>query len=1054
MDSIRNRIKMAVDTLGALRYSCRVPVEDVRVGDGTYGFHERISMEQLESMELRPYGRDETWGGRDRHYWFLAHIAADERAKGKERRVILSTGDTDLWNTDNPQIMVYADGKLKGTMDMNHQEMILDSGEKACVLAFYAYSNNKARTNFFHLDVAVYEEDVAKLYYDIKVPFEAGEMLPHEDLERIQAWKALNDCISRIDLRRPGSEAFYQSVREADLFLQEQYYKARKDSQVVVHSIGHTHIDVAWKWPLKQTRQKAVRSFNTVLNLMDRYPEYRFMSSQPQLYEFVREDAPELFERIKERIKEGRWEAEGASWVEPDCNLSSGESLIRQILYGRRYFEKELGAAPNEVLWLPDVFGYSAAMPQILRKSGISYFMTTKISWNEYNKFPYDTFLWRGIDGSEVLSYLITTKDYDKNGETSFFTTYNGRQNVSQVMGTWQRYQNKDVSQDVLTCFGHGDGGGGPTEEMLEESRRMEWGVARCPRTRQTFVKEFFHLLEETMDRKRLPSWSGELYLEFHRGTYTSIAKNKWYNRKSEFLCGDAELYSVIAAELESGFSYPKKELDDNWKILLLNQFHDILPGSSIKEVYEDSAVQYEKLLASGQKIVRNAKDQILKTAGFKKGGHQLMAWNNLSFPRTDILTMEREENLAGMTVQKGADGSWLYLAEDVPSKGYRVYGKQTGSQKLLEQPEQTGLQASTASDVIEKTEWNEQGVPTRIETAFYQIQFNLDGEMTSIYDKRQERELLKPGCAGNRITVYEDRPLEYDCWNIDPTYREHSWQLESPTQFTLLENGPVRGCIYIKRPYLSSTVEQHIYFYRHTARIDFKTDIHWHEHQMLVKAEFPFDILCNSADYEIQFGNVKRPTHRNTSWDQARFETCGHKWADISEDGYGVALLNDCKYGYDIHDSVMGLTLLTSGIFPHTDADQGHHIFTYGIFPHPGDFRRGQVVREAYMLNCPLEGDWTGEGKRDEYSFIQIKEENVLLDTVKQAEEKDGVILRLYEAYGRRTKVHLDAPWAKGREAWDCDCMENSLEAISCCGESLEFEMRPYDIKTIKINV
>lgn len=1045
MDPIRNRIKTAVKTLGELRYSHRMPVEGVRVGDGTYDFCEHISMEKLKSMELKPYGRDETWGGKDRHYWFIAQVAPDRECRGKERRIILSTGDTDLWNTDNPQIMVYVDGEFKGTMDMNHQELILDGEDKTYSLAFYAYSNNRAKTNFFHLDVSAYEEDVARLYYDLKVPFDAGELLPEEDLERIEVWKILNDCVGMIDFRRPGSEEFYNSVKEADTFLQKQYYETRKESPVAVHSIGHTHIDVAWKWPLKQTRQKAVRSFNTVLNLMERYPEYRFMSSQPQLYEFVKEEAPELFERIKEKIKEGRWEAEGAAWVEPDCNLSSGEALIRQILYGRRFFEKELGAEPNEVLWLPDVFGYSAAMPQILKKSGISYFMTTKISWNEYNKFPYDTFVWKGIDGSEVLSYLITTKDYYKKNDgndPSFNTTYNGRQNVSQVMGTWQRYQNKDLSQDVLTCFGYGDGGGGPTEEMLEESRRMEYGVARCPRTRQTFVKEFFHILEERMDRKRLPSWSGELYLEFHRGTYTSMAKNKWYNRKSEFLCGDGEVYSVMAMELSDGFTYPKKEMDDNWKILLLNQFHDILPGSSIKEVYEDSAVQYEKLLKSGREIVRNAKEQMKRALGFGANGDRLMVWNNLSFLRTGVLEMDREVELPGVPVQKGADGYWLYLAKEVPAKGYQVYGEKiSGCQK-----------ASAVSDVLENVCLNEQGIPSGIETPFYKIEFNESGEMTRIYDKREERELLKPGCVGNQLIVYEDRPLEYDCWNIDATYEEHSWQLDLPQEFKVLENGPVRGCIYIKRPYLSSVVKQRIYFYNHTARIDFKTDVDWHEHQMLIKTAFPLDILCSSADYEIQFGNVKRPTHENTSWDQARFETCGHKWADISEDGYGVALLNDCKYGYDIHDSVMRLTLLTSGIFPNEDADQGHHEFIYGLFPHQGDFRKGHVVQEAYDLNCPLEGDWTDEGRTDVYSFVQVQEENVLLDTIKQAEEQDGVVLRLYEAYGRRTKVHLTADWADGREIWDCDCMENPLEPVPVCHGMMEFTMRPYEIKTIKV--
>lgn len=1048
MDSIRNRIKKAVDTLGELRYSRRMPVENVRIGSGSYEFCEQVSMEKLESMELRPYGRDETWGGRDRHYWFLARIEANSEGKGRQRRVILSTGDTDLWNTDNPQIMVYVDGQFRGTMDMNHQELILDDGEKEHSLAFYAYSNNKAKTNFFHLDQAFYEEDVAKLYYDMKVPFEAGELLPSEDLERIEAWKALNDCVNRLDLRCPGSPGFYQSVKEADAFLQEHYYADRKECPVVVHSIGHTHIDVAWKWPLKQTRQKAVRSFNTVLNLMDRYPEYRFMSSQPQLYQFVKEEAPKLFERIKEKIREGRWEAEGAAWVEPDCNLSSGEALVRQILYGRQFFEKELGAEPNEVLWLPDVFGYSAAMPQILKKSGISYFMTTKISWNEYNKFPYDTFMWKGIDGSEVLSYLITTKDYYKPNDghdPAFNTTYNGRQNVSQIMGTWQRYQNKDLSQDVLTCFGHGDGGGGPTEEMLEESRRMESGVARCPKTRQTFVKEFFHLLEEKMDKKRLPSWNGELYLEFHRGTYTSMAKNKWYNRKSEFLCGDAELYSVMAMEADGSFAYPKKEMDDNWKLLLLNQFHDILPGSSIKEVYEDSAVQYEKILASGRNLIRIAKDQIMKTAGLEKGGNGLTVWNNLSFSRTDLVEMDREEALPGVLRQKTAEGSWLYVAEAVPSKGYHVYGGEITDSQAVSPSEAPAC-------VLTNICLDEQEVPVKVETLFYKVEFNPAGEMTSIYDKREERELLKPGTVGNRITVFEDRPLEYDSWNIDATYGEHSWQLDQPSEFKVLENGPVRGCIYIKRSYLNSVVEQHIYFYHHTARIDFKTDVDWHEHQMLVKTAFPLDVLCSNADYEIQFGNVKRPTHKNTSWDQARFETCGHKWADISEDGYGVALLNDCKYGYDIHDSVMGLTLLKSGIFPNEEADQGHHEFTYGLFPHQGDFRRGQVVREAYMLNCPLEGDWTGKGKSDSYSFLQVREENVLLDTVKQAEDQDGVVLRLYEAYGRRTKVHVNALWAEGKEIWDCDCMENLLEQMECPKGSMEFVMKPYEIKTIKV--
>lgn len=1086
MDSIRNRIKMAVDTLGELRYSQRKTIENIRISDGDYDFAEHIPEGKFEKMEWRPFGRDETWGGSDRHYWFAADALPGRdfpEIRGKEVRVIVSTGDTDLWNTDNPQIMAYIDGRFKGTMDMNHQEMILTEGQadRGYRLAFYAYSNNKRKTNFFHVDTAVYEKDVADLYYDMKVPFEAAEMLTEDDMERIETWKVLNDSIRLLDLRRPGCAEFHESVQAARVYLHQHYYEPRKampengqpNDGVTVHSIGHTHIDVAWKWPLRQTRQKAVRSFNTVLRLMERFPEYKFMSSQPQLYQFVKEEAPELFEEIKARIKEGRWEAEGAMWLEPDCNLSSGESLIRHILYGRRFFEKELGAEPNEVLWLPDVFGYSAALPQILKKSGIPYFMTTKIGWNEYNQFPYDTFTWQGIDGSEVLAYLITTKDYretdTKKRNESFNTTYNGRQNARQIMGTWQRYQNKELSRDVLTCYGHGDGGGGPMEEMLEESRRMECGVARCPRTRQTFVKEFFHLLEERMDRRYLPKWSGELYLEFHRGTYTSMAKNKWYNRKSEFLCGDAEFYSVLAMEKNHGFLYPKAEMEKNWKLLLLNQFHDILPGSSIKDVYEDSAVQYEEILASGRELVKQAKEAIVRSSGMEPEGRSLMAWNSLSFSRTGILKMDRkpegmDESAAaetGILMQQAADGSYLYLLNEVPAKGYRVYGpcrKETAARQ------KDRLQAGTGK-IMEEILLDESGNPSKIRTPYYQITFNSKGELVQIYDRREERELVKPGFAGNHISIFEDRPLEYDAWNIDATYEEHSWEFDAPEIFEILENGPVRGCVHVKRRFMDSWLEQYIYFYGHTARIDFKTEMDWHEHQMLVKTAFPLDILCDSADYEIQFGNVKRPTHYNTSWDKARFETCGHKWADMSENGYGAALLNDCKYGYDIHDSVMRLTLLKSGIFPNPDADQGRHTFTYALFPHRGDFRKGRVIQEAYELNCPLTGNWVGTGMETagqenetesspkvSCSYLTIQEENVFADTVKQAEEEDGIIIRLYEAYGKRTKAHVLLPWKGGKTAVECGCMEDELEPVKFEQGVLELEMRPYEIKTVKM--
>ncbi|MDO5417995.1 MAG: alpha-mannosidase [Lachnospiraceae bacterium] len=1066
MDSIRNRIKGILDTIKELRYSGRYPAAGVRISDGDYEFSETFDR---NSRSWRAFGRDETWGGKDRHYWFAASVSVNAEMEGKQVRVILNTGADDIWNTNNPQILVYTDGRLAGTMDMNHQELILtDSGTAGTSyeLAFYAYSNMPSCSNFFHLDAAAWNPEAARLYYDMKAVFEAADLLTADRLERIDAMKALNECVNLLDLRRPGSAECSQTIKEAADYLEKQYYEGRQKNPVTVHCVGHTHIDVAWKWPLRQTRQKAVRSFQTVLNLMDRYPEYQFMLSQPQLYQFVKEEAPGVFAQVKKRIQEGRWEAEGAAWLEPDCNLSSGESLIRHILYGRRFFEQELGAPANEVLWLPDVFGYSAALPQIMKKSGLSYFMTTKLGWNEYNQFPHDTFVWRGIDGSEVLTYLITTRDFLTEGEkkknSPFSTTYNCRQNATQIMGTWQRYQDKALSRDLLACYGYGDGGGGPTEEMLEESRRLEHSVAECPAVRQTHVKEFFHLLEKNMDRKQLAVWSGELYLEYHRGTYTSMAMNKKYNRRCEFLNGETELYSVLAGLLEKTYEYPKAELEKNWKLLLLNQFHDILPGSAIREVYEDSTRQYEELTASASSLICRAKKQILVSLGVKEAGDgqdaaeenvgaaaepkKLAVFNPLCFSRTGIVEIEEAQAdciVPGVISQRTAEGTTLYLAEEAAPMGVSLAGEKE--------------EAHSEGNVLEIAGLGEGGRPKQLRTPFYEVEFDDSGEICRLIDLREQRSLIKEGETGNRLVVYEDRPMEFDCWNIDASYREKSWPLHQVESFCVTENGPVRGSVTIKRKFLDSELEQNISFYRHTARIDFRTRVIWKEHQLLLRTAFPLDILCTEADYEIQFGNVKRPTHKNTSWDEARYEVCAHKWADMSEPGYGAALLNDCKYGYDIHDSVMGLTLIKSGIFPNPEADQGLHEFTYSLFPHRGDFREGGVVQEAYDLNCPLSGRIVQHELEATCSLMRIEEPDVLADTVKLAEDGSGIIVRFYEAYGKRTLAHVHIRKEAGTSVRECGCMENELEGeihhtVSEDELSLEFQMKPYEIKTIKI--
>lgn len=460
-----------------------------------------------------PFERYETWGGPETHACFRTKVQVPEHWGGKRVIVRLETGATDIWNTNNPQFLVFLNGELLCGHDMNHNELILTEnavGGEVFDYRLYAYSNSSGRDVFLKLDMWYADCKTEELYYDMKVPFEIACLLKKDDIRRTEYFKLLNETANLLDLRSVGNDDFRKSVEKADAFIKNALYTDKNPSDisvpVTVHSIGHTHIDVAWKWRLKQTRQKVLRSFATVLYEMDRYPEYKFMSSQPQLYQFVKEENPELYEKIKARVAEGRWETEGAMWLEADCNLSSGESLVRQILYGKRFFKEEFGKN-NKVLWLPDVFGYSAAMPQILRKSGIDYFMTTKIGWNEYNKIPNDTMMWQGIDGTEVLTYFITTRDYITDPELytrpTTSTTYNGRQNANQIMGTWQRYQNKDINKEVLTCFGHGDGGGGVTIPMLEESRRLEYALPGCPKVKQTFVREFLKTWKSGLSERR-----------------------------------------------------------------------------------------------------------------------------------------------------------------------------------------------------------------------------------------------------------------------------------------------------------------------------------------------------------------------------------------------------------------------------------------------------------------------------------------------------------------------------------------------------------------------
>lgn len=968
------------------------------------------------------------WYGKDRHYWFRTSFTVPESMAGQPIRMQVQT-QIDEWDDGrNPQFLLFVNGEITQGLDMHHREAMLteraESG-KTYTLDLQAYTGIMHSEFRLIGEIAVIDREVEALYYDLQVPLWAFSRIEKGEKVRLDMETALNAAVNLLDMRQVPSEAFSASVRAARAHLQTALYTDLAGcDDVIATCIGHTHIDVAWWWTVEQTREKVARSFATVLKLMEEYPDYKFMSSQPQLYVFLKARYPELYEKVKARIREGRWEPEGGMWLEADCNLTSGESLVRQFVYGKRFFKEEFGV-DNRILWLPDVFGYSGALPQIMKKSGIDYFMTTKLSWNQFNKVPHDTLMWRGIDGSEVLTHFISTLGVGQPIK-NFFTTYNGMLHPDALIGAWERYQDKEINNDILIAFGYGDGGGGPTRPMLETAKRMDKGVKGMPRVRQAFSRDYFEALEVCVkDNKELATWEGEFYFEYHRGTYTSMARNKRGNRKSELLLMDLELLSVLAARC--GMAYPTEKLRALWEIVLLNQFHDILPGSSIKEVYDQTKIEYEQIEKEATELIATC----LQTIAGKGSGVTL--FNTTGFMRDDIVCLDAldgtgvaDENGRIYPLQQTADGALAFVRE-LPEKGARTY-------RVLHEE-----MPAPSPFVIDET---------GIETPFYKISVSKDGAFTSIFDKENAREVLKPGTAGNALRVYEDKPIYYDSWDVDIFHTEKSWPVDDVCSMEWTEAGPVRATLEITRRYCASKLCQRIHFYADMRRIDFETWVDWHEHQQLLKVHFPVDVHTDEATFDVQFGNVTRKTHKNTSWDVARFESCGQKWADVSEYGYGVSLLNDCKYGHSVHDGDFALTLIKSGIEPYPDADNERHMFTYALYPHAGTWREANTPQMAYFLNQPV---YAAAGGAETTGFSFASADNAVLETVKLAEDGDGIVLRIYENMNRRAPVtvRLDGKIASVES---CNLLETPEESIEPAGDTFSFTIKPYEIRTFRV--
>lgn len=944
------------------------------------------------------------WGGKkDSHARFGADIKIPdgfaENGKTYARLSVRTTKETNRWDVLNPQFIAYIDGVITQGLDINHTHLRL---ERDCAVLLYAYTADISEKLRLYLDLESADIETEQLYFDISAPLKVLDRLNPESAEYSQILYHLNKAIDTVDFNADFND-YRKSVAAAREYLKTNFYSLKYGGAGTVTMAGHTHIDVAWLWTLAQTREKAQRSFSTVLKLMGEYPEYKFFSSQPALYKMLKEEAPDLYAEVKRRVKEGRWDADGAMWVEADCNLTSGESLIRQILRGKKFFKDEFGI-DCKILWLPDVFGYSAALPQILKKCGIDVFVTSKITWNDTNRMPYDLFEWRGTDGSGILAYFLTAQEM-KNEPSEKFATYNGVADAAYVAGTWKRFGQKELTDDVLMCYGYGDGGGGPTRGYLENIRRMKDGFPGCPPAKIGTVTEYFERLKENLKGKTLPVWAGELYLEFHRGTYTTLAEVKRNNRKSEVLLRNAETLGVLGGALLNA-RFDKALFDGSWETLLTNQFHDILPGSSIKEVYLDSAADFKRL----QKDISDYSGSIIKKLAenvASDGG--ILVYNPLSFERSG-------------TVNFGGAEIW---ADKIPAMGYKV---------IKYEPPESLVKISGR----------------KISNGFFDVSFDENYNIESIFDKRAGRGVLS-GAAS--VTAYEDYPHAFDAWEISAYYNRKPETLTRVINAETMRGGERAG-IRIKRKYRNSEICQTIYLYNRIPRIDFDTEIEWRDEHVLLKAEFPVNINAVKAVYDIQFGAAERTAVNNTPWDTAMFEVCGHKFADYSEYNYGVSLLNDCKYGYGIKDGKMTLTLLRSPTDPNADADKGSHKFTYSLMPHSGDYREAGIIRAAYELNEPMTAVKIKKQAGvlpSEYSLLSVNAKNIIVETVKPAEDGNGVIVRAYEAFNQKTDAELK-PGFKFSKAYICDMLENVEKELPVKDGALQAGFKPYEIVTVRI--
>jgi alpha-mannosidase len=986
---------------------------------------ERASMVASNRSDWVSVGPDHIWGEPDGYYWFGGKVVLPEGLDGCRLFGRIEAAFGNVMGRSDPQCLVRVDGRIVQGGDANHREFPLNlnaaAGQSHDIL-IEAGTIEDRRQIGFGVTLHRHDADVEDVYYDLRVPLDVARLLDENDPRRHFIIRVVEQAIDAIDLRPGNTARFAHSLEEARTIAAAIYSAGDFEEKPVVVATGHTHIDVAWLWRVRETRQKMARSMATMLSLMDEFPDYRFMYNQCVLLDYLREDYPELFDRIRGQFSAGRFEIEGALWLEPDVNIAGGEALVRHILYGVRYHQETFGIRPRMV-WLPDTFGYTAALPQLMAKSGLDSFVTHKLSWNDTNRMPEEKLFWQGIDGSRVVAYFLTTQPYDTK---SIGTTYCPNLKPTHVMGTWKRYGQQRIGGELFLVYGHGDGGGGPTREMLHNIRRMERGIPGCPKVEHGAMRPFFERLiaEMKANPTRYPTWVGEFYLEFHRGTLTSVAKNKRFNRLAEIALRELELMAVLA-QRTSGYAYPHGQLRRLWDIVMLNQFHDILPGSSIGAVYEDSDRDYETFFREAEALGREllAAMQIgpavLNAAGRGRSG--LARSKSLKHPAGQVLVR--------------ADGSKDHA---IPLASVAPLSLVSLDEAIAQVPLIEGLEVSER----------------RLANRHIEVMFDEAGRIAQLIDRSSGRMLLKAGLTGNRLQAFRDRPAEYDAWDIDSDFEDQVFEIDDLVSAEVVERGPLRAAIRFEWRYENSRVVQVVALEADARQVEFDSFVDWHEHNTLVKTAFPLELHAAAVDAEIQFGHVRRATHRNTSWDKARFECVMQRWVDVTEPDFGVAFLNDSKYGYDALGADIRLTLLRSPTYPWPDADQGEHRFRYALMIHDGD--KDAVHRAAEDFNMPLRivggaANVDRPAPVPQSALLAVLTDGVAVEAVKEAEDGSGVIVRLWETTGRHRAAVINIASEFTAVAL-VDLLEETVDRLALEQGILRLSFKPFEIISLKL--